>query len=34
MKRTNAPLKAVELVVISGIFAAFILPLFAYLGKL
>jgi hypothetical protein len=34
MKRKNAPLKAVEVVVIGGIFAAFILPLLAYLAEL
>jgi hypothetical protein len=34
MKRTNAPLKVVEWVVIGGIFAAFVLPLLTYLADL
>ena len=34
MKRTNPPLKAVERVVIGGIFAAFVLPLLTYLVDL
>lgn len=34
MKKANAPLKAVEWVVIGGIFAAFILPLLTYLAEL
>lgn len=34
MKRPNAPLKAVEVVVIGGVFAAFILPLLTYLVEL
>lgn len=34
MKSKNAPLKAVEVVVMGGIFVAFVLPLLAYLSKL